>query len=101
MKIEIVEEKDNPLLNRKELKIKIIHEGATPSRQEVKDALVALLGIEKDRVILNSYTSRFGVRESTGTARVYETKERALEVESKPVLVKNKLLSEKESEEGE
>lgn len=102
MKIEIMEEKDNPLLNRKELKIKIIHDGATPSRQEVKDALVALLGIEKERVILDSYMSRFGVRESTGTARVYKTKERALEVESRAVLLKNGLLSEKKSEgEGE
>ncbi len=101
MKIEIVEEKDNPLLNRKELKIKIIHEGATPSRKEVKDALVALLGAEKERVILDSYTSRFGMKESVGTARVYETKERALEVESKPVLAKNELLAEEESEKGE
>jgi small subunit ribosomal protein S24e len=99
MKIEILEEKDNPLLNRKELTLRIIHEEATPSRKEVRDALVALLGAEKDRVILDSYTSRFGKRESIGTARVYETRERALEVESKPVLLKNELLSEKGSEE--
>lgn len=97
MKIEIVEEKENPLLNRKELKLRIIHDAATPSRKEVRDALIALLGVEKDRVILDSYTSRFGKRESTGTARVYEIRERALEVEGKPALLKNELLSEKES----
>jgi small subunit ribosomal protein S24e len=99
MKIEIVEEKKNPLLSRKELKIKIIHKKATPPRQEVKDALVGLLGIDKERIILDSYISRFGVKESIGTARVYESKERALEVENRPVLLKNGLISEKGSQE--
>jgi small subunit ribosomal protein S24e len=99
MKIEIIEEKENPLLNRRELKIRVLHDNATPSRREVKEKLVALLGVDKEKVILNSYKSRYGVRESYGTARVYESKERALEVESKPVLLKNQLLEEKTSKE--
>lgn len=92
MKVEIVEERENPLLNRRELKIRVLHKDATPSRREVREKLIALLGVEGERVILDSYKSRFGVRESYGTARVYDSKERALEVESKPVLLKNQLL---------
>lgn len=93
MKIEIIEEKENPLLNRKELKIKVLHDNATPSRQEVRKMLVALLGVDKDTVILDSYKSRYGIKESYGSARIYNTKERALEVESKHLLEKNQLLA--------
>ncbi len=89
MKIEIIEERENPLLNRRELRFKVLHDAATPSRKDVKDKLTALLNVKKETVILDSFTSRYGLKESVGTARVYKSQNRAREVESKFLIDKN------------
>jgi small subunit ribosomal protein S24e len=89
MKIEILQEKENRLLERKEVKIKVIHDGPTPSRTEVRDKLIATLKTGKDTVILDSFKSKFGSRESVGKVRIYKAKDRAIEVEDRHVLAKN------------
>lgn len=89
MKIEIIKERENPLLKRKELTFKVVHDAATPQRQEVREKLIALLNAKKETVILDSYTSRYGIKESIGTARVYVSEARAVEVENKALIEKN------------
>jgi small subunit ribosomal protein S24e len=89
MKIEIIEERENPLLNRRELSFKVLHDAATPSRQEVRKKLIALLNAKKETVILDSFTSRYGLKESLGIARVYKSEARAREVESRFLIDKN------------
>lgn len=89
MKIEIIEERENPLLNRRELSFKVLHDAATPSRQEVRKKLIARLNAKKETVILDSFTSRYGLKESIGIARVYKSEARAREVESKFLIDKN------------
>lgn len=92
MEVEILEEKENPLLERKELKVKIAHDAATPKISEVRDKLVAMLGVDKETLILDSFRSKFGARESIGFVKVYKTKERALKVEPRHRLEKNLLV---------
>ncbi|MDP6459546.1 MAG: hypothetical protein QF829_01985, partial [Candidatus Hydrothermarchaeota archaeon] len=89
MKIEIIEERENHLLNRRELSFKVRHDAATPSRQEVRKKLIALLNAKKETVILDSFTSRYGLRESIGIVRVYKSEDRAREVESRFLIDKN------------
>lgn len=97
MKIKIIEERENPLLNRRELSFKVFYKAATPPRNEVRDKLIAILNAKKETVIMDSLTSRYGLHEGTGTARVYKSKARAKQVESRFLFNKN--LGEKKPEE--
>jgi len=89
MKLEILEERDNPLLERRELVVKVVHDAATPPRADVRDKIAALITANKDTVILDSLKSKFGVRELIAVVKVYKTKERAFQIEPKHKLMKN------------
>jgi len=95
MEVEIVGEKENPLLKRKELKIRIIHDDATPSRAEVREKVIALTNADKETVVVSSIKTKFGIKESIGLVNIYKTKERALEIEPKHKLEKNLLIERK------
>lgn len=99
MEIEIIEERENPLLERRELTVKVTHDAATPPRDAVREKLIALLNAGKDTVILGSLKSKFGVRESIAAVKVYKTKERALQVEPRHALEKNSLIEKAKKEE--
>ncbi|MBI5253241.1 MAG: 30S ribosomal protein S24e [Euryarchaeota archaeon] len=99
MEVTILEEKENPLLDRKELRVKVVHDAATPRISEVRDKMVAMLGVDKETLILDSLKSRFGARESIGFVKVYKTKERALKVEPRHRLEKNLLVEKTKREE--
>ncbi len=104
MRIEVLEEKDNPLLDRKEIVAKIVHDDSTPSRDDVRSKAIAKLKAKKDIFILDSIKTRFGARESIAHIRIYGSKDRVLEIESEHVLRKNSLISqeaEKKEEKGE
>jgi len=60
MQISVIEEKENPLLNRRELQIKIKHEAGTPARIEVKNRVAAELKVEPQQVIVRSMKTAFG-----------------------------------------
>lgn len=92
MKIEILNEKENPLLKRKEFEVKIIHDGATPSMAEIRKKIAASKDIAKGTMIIESFKPRYGSMEAHGTVKVYQTKERALEIEPKHRLIKNELV---------
>ncbi len=93
MDIEIIEKKDNPLFNRIEIKFKIMHEGeATPSRDEVVSKVAAMMNADKEQTILQEIKGHFGVNYSTGFANVYESKDIAMSIEPKYILIRNKLL---------
>jgi ribosomal protein S24E len=51
LEINITKDWDNPLLDRKEITFNISHTGATPSRDEIKNKLVALLNSKHELVI--------------------------------------------------
>jgi ribosomal protein S24E len=92
MKIEILSELENPLLKRKQFEVKVIHDAATPSLEEIREKVSVSKGIGKGVVIVDSFTSQYGSRETVGTVKVYQTKERAFEIEPKSNLIKNGLI---------
>lgn len=57
MEIEILNEKENPLLNRKEIKFRILYEGATPSIKEVRKKLISVLNSKDKLTIVDSIRS--------------------------------------------
>jgi small subunit ribosomal protein S24e len=92
MEIEIVAKKENELLDRTEVKFKASHaKEGTPQREAVREKLATMLKASKERVIVDSMDSRFGMMETVGYAKVYKTKESAMKYERKYVLIRNKL----------
>ncbi len=88
--MEIIDRKENPILNRVELSWQWRHMGsATPTRAEIIDAVVKMEpGATKDRVIVKSVNTRFGQPLTTGNALVYA--DRAdLEKEPKYILARH------------
>ncbi len=96
MEIEIVEKKENGLLERIEVTFKASHEKeGTPQREAVRDKISALLKAPKDQVIVDTMTSEFGRMETVGYAKVYKSKDAAMKYEREHILVRNKLKEKK------
>ncbi len=89
MDIQVIEERNNPLLNRREVVFKIMHDEATPSRKSVVDRLAATMNSKVGLVIVDNLKTDFGKRETIGYAKIYETAERAKEVERPHIMERN------------
>jgi small subunit ribosomal protein S24e len=87
--IQVIVEKNNPLLNRREIIFKVLHDEATPSRKSVVDRLAATMNSKEGLVIVDSLKTDFGKRETIGYAKIYETSERAKEIERSHIMERN------------
>lgn len=93
MEIEFIETKDNPLLERMEIKFRALHPGEpTVSRDAIREKIASLARSTKEKVIIDSMSSKFGVGLSLGYAKVYGTVEDAKKHERKHLLVRNRLI---------
>ena len=93
MQLEVVTRKENPLLKRVEVTFKATHKAEpTPTRDALRAFLAKELKATKDIVVIDFQASTFGRYETVGAAKVYKTKEEALAVERKHILVRNKLI---------
>jgi small subunit ribosomal protein S24e len=100
MEIEIIEEDDNPMLHRTDVRFQLIHEEATPSRLSVRDSLAAKLNKDSSEVVVHRLDTKYGMRKSIGYAKVYESAADAKEVEQEYVLERNKITADAEDEDG-
>lgn len=91
MDIEILDQEENPLLHRTEVSFEIVHEDATPSRLSVRDSLAAKLDKDSDEVVVQALDTKFGMRKTIGTAKVYETSDDAMDIEQEHMLERNKI----------
>ncbi|RLG59851.1 MAG: 30S ribosomal protein S24e [Candidatus Hydrothermarchaeota archaeon] len=89
MKLKITEDKENPLLERRELTVKITYEKSPPTRKDFRSKLIAELNLDKDTVIVDKMEQKFGTREMVAFVKVYKTKERMLEIEDESKIKKN------------
>ena len=93
MQAEIVSRKENPLLKRVEIQFKVVHHGeGTPQRDIIREEIAKLAKAPKDRVVIDHLNSQFGAPHTLGYAKVYDSKEDALEFERKHILGRNKLI---------
>ncbi len=74
MQKKILEEKENPLFNRKEIKIEI-ESDVTPSYTEVKKLIAEEFKTDADRIKINKIEGRFGIKKFTIFANIYNSKE--------------------------
>ncbi|MFB6282457.1 MAG: 30S ribosomal protein S24e [Halobacteria archaeon] len=91
MKLEITNEEGNALLNRKEVSFSVVHDGETPSRLAVRDSLAAKLDKSSDEVVVHEMNTKFGMNQTLGYAKVYESPEDAMEIEQQYMLDRNKI----------
>jgi small subunit ribosomal protein S24e len=75
MELQIIKDKKNPLLKRREVSLKIVNKG-TPSRIEVKNKLAAMANSKPELIVIEQLNTAFGKQEIVGTASIYETEER-------------------------
>jgi small subunit ribosomal protein S24e len=87
--IQVIEEKNNPNLNRREIVFKVIHDESTPSRKSVVERLAATMNSKSSLVFVDSMKTEFGKRETIGYAKIYETAERAKQVERVHIIERN------------
>jgi len=85
MKIEIIEEKDNPFLKRKDLMIMIDHAGQpTPKKDDLVKFLAEKYKVENEKVEIVYIFSETGVARSKAKARIWKEKPKVKKKEEKP-----------------
>ncbi|MFW6064423.1 MAG: 30S ribosomal protein S24e [Candidatus Natronoplasma sp.] len=76
VEVEIEHEEENELMNRREMRLKVDHEGeATPTRASVIDEVANIADAAKGNVVIAKIDTQFGKEESMVYARVYDDKE--------------------------
>jgi small subunit ribosomal protein S24e len=91
MDIDIISEEENPMLHRTDVRFELHHEDATPSRLSVRDSLAAMLNKDAEEVIIRALDTKFGLRQTVGRARVYDSPDHARDVEQDYMLKRNKI----------
>ena len=103
MEIQIINRKENLLLERSEVEFKAIYaKEPTPTRKDLQEKLASVLNTERDLVVIAKLKPSYGKQETVGYAKAYKNKDRLVKVEPKYILTrgqqKEKKPKEKKSE---
>ena len=82
VEVEIEHEKENKLLNRREITLSVDHEGEeTPARSTLKDKIASLVNASKGEIIIDQVKSEYGKGKSNVVVRVYDDEKSAKKYE--------------------
>ncbi len=82
MNIDIVSEKENKPLGRKEIAFKIDHAGAsTPSRADIRAKLVAQFDADASAVLVSTLNTHYGIGITEGSIHIYSDPEQMKRIE--------------------
>jgi small subunit ribosomal protein S24e len=98
MEVDIIEEDENPMLHRTDVRFEVVHDDATPSRLSVRDSLAATLNKDAEEVVIHQLDTKYGMRKTVGYAKVYDSPEYARDVEQDHMLERNKIVADGEEE---
>ncbi|MEM5853981.1 MAG: 30S ribosomal protein S24e [Candidatus Aenigmatarchaeota archaeon] len=74
MELEVIEEKENPFLRRKELKILVKHSNSpTPSKKDLIKELASKYSIPEDKIVIDYIFTKKGLQESLVKAKIKES----------------------------
>ena len=96
MDVEIIDEDENPMLHRTDVRFQLTHEEATPERLSVRDSLAAKLNTDAGEVVVHKLDTKYGMRKSVGYAKVYDSADDAKAVEQEYMLERNKITADDE-----
>lgn len=75
MQIEVVDEKENKFFNRKDVIVKLKHEGAaTPSKSEVVKELANKYKVDESQIVIDYVFTMHGLNESNAKVKVLNEK---------------------------
>lgn len=91
MEVKVTSEKENPMLKRKEISFQVEHTqtGHTPSRTEVRKAIVAITKADENVVFVRKFETKTGTHTAVGIANIYDTVEQAKLIEPEYVIKRN------------
>src|SRR3989344_8301074 len=99
MELQILKERETPLLSRKRVTLEAGYEGATPSRLKFKDAIAKKLNVKGDMVIIKHIYTRYGLQKAKIIAHIYSNQKDLKRFEQEG-LVKKHTKPEAPKEEG-
>jgi small subunit ribosomal protein S24e len=90
MEVNIVSQKENPLLKRKEICFDVKHvAGATPPRLEIRRAVADALKTNVDLIFVKKLETRPGTHTAVGVANLYDSAEQAKLIEPDYIIKRN------------
>ena len=99
MEVKIISKKENPLLSRTEIVFEVYHGGeATPSRDQVRESLSKMIKAKKETLVIDHMSPNFGRAQTAGYAKLYSSKEMALKMERRAILIRNGLIEKPKEE---
>lgn len=91
--------RNNFVLGRREIKVKIYHYGSTtPSREEVKKAFASYVSTKPSLVVVKEIKGEYGTALATAEVMVYDSEEKLKRVEPDYIIMRG---TKKEKQEGE
>ena len=97
MDLKIIEEKANPLFNRKELQLKV-QAKIIPSRAEIGKLISEKFSTPLENIEIKKISGKFGSNSFDIITFIYESKEDRMSTESKPKIIAEEKLSEDKGE---
>jgi ribosomal protein S24E len=92
MEFNILEEKENQLLGRKELRLELKHPtAATPAKQELVKELATKYSVPEEHVVIDFIFTKKGLQESVAKVKIYKERPK----------VKQRAIREKKDEKSE
>ena len=90
MQVQILSQKENPLLKRKEIRFNVKHDASsTPPRLEIRRAVADALRANVDLVFVKKCETRAGMHTALGVANLYDSAEQAKLIEPDYVVKRN------------
>ncbi len=87
---EVIEDRYNPLIGRREVKLRLHHElKPTPPRITVRMSVANAFSTGLDRVYVRSIKTEYGIGISVAEVHIYDTRERALQFEPEYIIERN------------
>ena len=88
MEIQIIKEKTNPLLKRREISVAVKNK-TTATRIELKNKLAALLNSKPELIVIEHLDTIYGKQEMIGTVCLYQTEERLKQLAHKHLIARD------------
>ncbi|OYT62910.1 MAG: 30S ribosomal protein S24e [Thermofilum sp. ex4484_15] len=87
LNFKLIEERDNKLIGRKEIKVLIYHDlKGTPAREELRRFLAKLYEVPLERVYIWRVRTLYGISRSLVEVAIYGSEERAKLIEPKYII---------------
>ncbi len=101
MDVHILNKQKNPLLHREEILFEIKEAKTVPPRKELRRKIAALCNAKEDVVIVGKINQKFGLHYITGSANIYDSKEKMERIERDYLINKNLGIKKKKEEKVE